>query len=706
MAAMTISNPFKLVSEFQPSGDQPAAIRALTTGLQKGLRDQVLLGVTGSGKTFTMANVIQQLQRPALIIAHNKTLAAQLFREFKELFPENAVDYFVSYYDYYQPEAFIPATATYIEKDSAINDELEKMRLAATMHLIGRRDVIIVASVSCIYGIGAPEDYAEMVVLVEEGQKLTRERLMRSLIEILYERNDRDFSRGTFRVRGDVVDVYPAHADRDALRIEFFGDEVEAVWEIDALTGQKKARLRGESIWPTSNYVTRKDKLERAMKAIREELEERHKEFLSLNKLVEAERVRQRTEYDLELLREMGTCKGIENYSRHLAGRPAGASPTCLLDYFPKDFLLFVDESHVTVPQLNGMFNGDRARKQVLVDHGFRLPSALDNRPLRFEEFLGRVGQTVYVSATPSEWEKQRAGGLVVEQLIRPTGLIDPEIEIRPAQGQVDDLLGLVREHTGRGGRILVTTLTKRMAEELSEYYLDVGVKVKYLHSDVTTIERTALIRELREGKIDVLVGVNLLREGLDIPEVTLVAILDADKEGFLRSPTALVQTCGRAARNLDGRVVMYADRVTDSMKFCLSETARRRERQTAYNAEHNIVPRSIAKKMGEMLNRVRYESDEEEASTSSAGTPSARGRGRGKQQGKARQGGYAAAASGASSVAEDAAFSSDPRALARRLNELRGAMKAAASELRFEDAARLRDEFLALEKRVLVDLA
>ena len=693
------SPPFKLRSEFQPSGDQPRAIEALASGLRQGLPHQVLLGVTGSGKTFTMANVIQEVQRPTLVIAHNKTLAAQLFREFRDLFPENAVDFFVSYYDYYQPEAYLPSSDTYIEKDSSINDELEKMRLAATKHLLERRDVIIIASVSCIYGIGAPEDFAEMVIYLEEGMSIRREELMRKLVELLYERNDFDFHRGTFRARGDTVDIFPAYHDRVAIRVEFFGDEIDAIYEIDALTGQKHTRVVKEGIWPTSHYVMRRDKIKRAIASIEEELELRYAELKAIGKVIEAERLKQRTQYDLELLNEMGTCKGVENYSRHLAGRKAGEPPTCLLDYFPKDFLIFIDESHVTIPQINGMFNGDRSRKSTLVDFGFRLPSALDNRPLRFPEFIERIGQAIYVSATPSEWEKQQSGGIVVEQLIRPTGLIDPVIEVRPAKGQVDDLLGVIRERIAARERVLVTTLTKRMAEELSEYYQEVGVKVKYLHSDITTIERTALIRDLREGKLEVLIGVNLLREGLDIPEVSLVAILDADKEGFLRSPVSLIQTVGRAARNINGLVIMYADTVTESMRLCMDETNRRRETQMAHNESHGITPRSVAKPTGEILERIRYEGDDEPP----AGGGKTNGRKAAARQGRRT---YAdQAAEGAQPLAaEEAVAFRDANAVKRRLAEVKNAMKAAAADLRFEDAARYRDEFLRLEKQLLLE--
>jgi excinuclease ABC subunit B len=678
--------------------------------VKKGLPHQVLLGVTGSGKTFTMANVVQEVQRPTLVLAPNKTLAAQLYREFKDLFPNNAVDYFVSYYDYYQPEAFIPASDTYIEKDSSINDELEKMRLASTQHLLERRDVLVVASVSCIYGIGSPDEYRNLVCYIEEGQEIERDEFLHRLVEILYERNDNDFYRGTFRVRGDVVDVFPANEDRVARRIEFFGDEIDAIYEIDALTGERRDRLHHDALWPTSNYVTRKEKLNRACKTIEEELDLRFAELKAAGKLIEAERLNQRTLYDLEMIREMGTCKGIENYSRHLDGRRPGEPPNTLLNYFPKDFLLVVDESHVAIPQIGGMFNGDRSRKTTLVDHGFRLPSALDNRPLRFEEFQTRVNQVVYVSATPAEYEKEKSGGLVVEQVVRPTGLIDPQIEVRPATGQVDDLLGQIRERVEAGERVLVTTLTKRMAEELTEYYLDVGLKVKYLHSDITTLERSALIRELREGTIDVLIGINLLREGLDIPEVSLVAILDADKEGFLRSAVSLIQTTGRAARNVNGRVIMYADRVTESMQQCIDETDRRRARQEEHNEKHGITPRSVVKKLGPQLVRQKYGADEDDGARHEKGKGVRRrpgARGKPKTMAEAQDG--PARDDAALAVAEDLATlhqvnMEDPKAVRRKLDELRKEMKKAASDLNFEEAARLRDQMLTLEKSLILE--
>jgi excinuclease ABC subunit B len=600
---------FRLVSEFEPRGDQPGAIDSLVESLQAGTRAQTLLGVTGSGKSFTMACVVEKLCRPTLVMAPNKTLAAQLYSEFKQLFPENSVEYFVSYYDYYQPEAYIPTTDTYIEKDSSINDEIDKLRHSTTHSLLTRRDVLVVASVSSIYGLGAPEAYGSMHAYVETGMQLSRDEFLRRLVDMLYERNDIDFHRGTFRVRGDVVEVLPQYESDRAIRVEFFGDEVESIAEIDPLRGKVVSRPKRAMIFAASHYVATEQTLRRACEGIRGELQVRLAELRSAEKLLEAQRLEQRTLYDLEMLEQMGFCHGVENYSRWLDGRGEGDTPYTLFDYFPDDFLLFADESHVTVPQIGGMYRGDRNRKETLVEFGFRLPSALDNRPLRFDEWEARVHQAVFVSATPGDWELERSQGFVVEQIIRPTGLADPQVEVRKASGQVDDLLSAIRQRVEAKERVLVTTLTKRMAEELTEYYAEHGVRVRYLHSDIKTIERTEIIRELREGAFDVLVGINLLREGLDIPEVSLVAILDADKEGFLRSTRSLIQTIGRAARNLNGHVILYADKETNSIRATLQETERRRERQTRYNEEHGITPQTVKKSITSLRDSI-WESD------------------------------------------------------------------------------------------------
>src|ERR1700687_3263234 len=587
---------FRLVSGYRPEGDQPAAIEALTRNVRDGVRQQVLLGVTGSGKTFTMANVDANVNKPTLVIAPNKTLAAQLYNEFKSLFPDNAIRYFVSYYDYYQPEAYVPSTDTYVEKDASINDEIDKLRHSATKALLERNDVLIVASVSCIYGLGEPEMYFEMLVFLEHGQTLDRDKMLRKLVDIAYQRNDYDFHRGTLRVRGDTVEIFPAYEEQRAVRVEFFGDQVEALYEIDALRGKVIRKLQSVAIYPASHYVTTSDRMETAVHNIRQELRERLEYYRRENRLLEAQRLEQRTLYDLELLAEMGFCPGIENYSRHLTGRAPGQAPPTLLDYFPKNALFFIDESHVTVPQIGGMYRGDRSRKQVLVDFGFRLPSALDNRPLNFEEFESHVVSAIYVSATPGDYELQKSGGLVVEQLTRSTGLIDPEIEVRKAGTQVDDLLEEIHKRVEVNERVLVTCLTKKMAEDLTDYYHDLGIRVRYLHSDIETIERVEIIRSLRKGEFDVLVGINLLREGLDLPEVSLVAILDADKEGYLRLARSLIQTIGRAARNVEGKVIMYADTMTDSMRNAIGETDRRRATQVAYSEAHGFPPQSIVK--------------------------------------------------------------------------------------------------------------
>ncbi|HWO76646.1 MAG TPA: excinuclease ABC subunit UvrB [Bacillus sp. (in: firmicutes)] len=606
-----MKDQFQLVSKYQPQGDQPEAIRKLVEGIQQGKKHQTLLGATGTGKTFTVSNVIQEVNKPTLVIAHNKTLAGQLYSEFKEFFPNNAVEYFVSYYDYYQPEAYVPQTDTFIEKDASINDEIDKLRHSATSALFERKDVIIIASVSCIYGLGSPEEYSELVLSLRNGMEIERNQLLHKLVDIQYTRNDIDFRRGTFRVRGDVVEIFPASRDEHCIRVEFFGDEIERIREVDALTGEILGDRDHVAIFPASHFVTREEKMKLAIENIEKELQERLAELRAENRLLEAQRLEQRTKYDLEMMREMGFCSGIENYSRHLTLRPPGSTPYTLLDYFPDDFLLVVDESHVTLPQIRGMFNGDQARKQVLVDHGFRLPSAMDNRPLRFEEFEKRVNQAIYVSATPGPYEQEHCP-IMIEQIIRPTGLLDPTIDVRPIEGQIDDLIGEIQERVKKNERVLVTTLTKKMAEDLTTYLKEVGIKVRYLHSEIKTLERIEIIRELRLGVFDVLVGINLLREGLDIPEVSLVAILDADKEGFLRSERSLIQTIGRAARNANGHVIMYADNMTDSMKKAIDETMRRRTIQEEYNRKHGITPQTIQKGIRDVI-RATYAAEEQE---------------------------------------------------------------------------------------------
>ena len=666
-------SPFKLHSAYVPTGDQPEAIDSLVANLEAGVPEQILLGVTGSGKTFTMANVIARCGRPALVLAPNKTLAAQLYNEFREFFPQNAVEYFVSYYDYYQPEAYVPASDTYIEKDSSINDNIDKLRHAATHALLTRRDVIIVASVSCIYGLGSPEFYARMIIPVEVGQHMSMDALITRLVEVQYERNHYDFHRGTFRVRGDVLEIIPAYHHERALRIEFFGDDIDSMREVDPLTGDVLAEVGKTVIYPASHFVSAQDNLKRTTADIRQELLERLTAFKASGRLVEAQRLEQRTQLDLEMIEELGYCNGIENYSRHLDGRKAGEPPSCLLNYFPEDFILFVDESHITVPQVGGMFKGDRSRKQTLVDYGFRLPSALDNRPLQFDEFRSLLHQVVYVSATPGKYEMDQSQGIISEQIIRPTGLVDPEVEVRPTKGQMEDLLGECRERIRRGERVLVTTLTKRMAEDLTEYCCNMGVNTRYLHSDIDTLERLQIIRALRQGEFDVLVGINLLREGLDIPEVSLVCILDADKEGFLRSTGSLIQTFGRAARNVHGHVILYADTVTASMRAAMDETERRRAKQTAYNTEHSITPRSTRKSLESPLDALYVDT-----SSSSRG----KGKGRASRQDDA-----------VPLTAEDTA------ALVQRLEK---EMREAARELEFERAAALRDRIRALRERLI----
>jgi excinuclease ABC subunit B len=657
---------FKVVSEYKPTGDQPQAIDRLSQGFIDGKKFQTLLGVTGSGKTFTMANIIERLNRPTLIIAHNKTLAAQLYDEFKAFFPNNAVEYFVSYYDYYQPEAYVPQTDTYIEKDSSVNDEIDKLRHSATSALSERRDVIIVASVSCIYGLGAPIDYRTMTLSIRPGMVWERDEVLKRLVEIQYDRNDMNFVRGTFRVRGDVVEVFPAESSDTAIRIEFFGDEIDRISEIDVLTGEIKGIRNHVSIFPASHYVTSGDNLKRALRTISEELDERVKELKSQDKLLEAQRLMQRTNYDMEMIQEMGFCSGIENYSRHLDGREPGSTPHTLIDYFPDDFLIIVDESHVTIPQIGAMYNGDRSRKTSLVEYGFRLPSALDNRPLKFEEFESKINQMLFVSATPNKYEAAHSEA-TVEQIIRPTGLLDPLIEVRPIKGQIDDLVSEINKTTKKGQKVLVTTLTKKMSEDLTDYLRESGIRVKYLHSDIDTLERLEIIRDLRLNVFDVLVGINLLREGLDIPEVSLVAILDADKEGFLRSETSLIQTIGRAARNAEGHVVMYADSITDSMRNAITETNRRRNIQEEYNTEHGIVPKTIIKKVYDIIRAT--ESVEEKKY---------------KNLDKAPE-----------SMSRDE--------LLKNIAQLEKKMRQAASELQFELAAQLRDEIIELKKMSLL---
>jgi len=654
---------FELVSEFAPTGDQPEAITALTQGFQEGKRFQTLLGVTGSGKTFTMANIIQNLQRPALIMAHNKTLAAQLYSEFKEFFPKNAVEYFVSYYDYYQPEAYVPSTDTFIEKDSAINEEIDKLRHSATSSLFERRDVIIIASVSCIYGLGDPAEYQENMLSLRPGMERDRDQVLRRLVDIQYNRNDLNFQRGTFRVRGDVVEIFPANSSENALRVEFFGDEIDRITEIHALTGDIIGLRNHITIFPASHFVTGAEKMEAAVLGIERELNEQIERFKAEDKLIEAQRIMQRTRYDIEMMKEIGFCSGIENYSRHLAGRSAGSTPHTLLDYFPEDFIIFADESHVTIPQVRGMYEGDRSRKNTLVEFGFRLPSALDNRPLRFDEFEERINQMLFVSATPNVYEKQHTQQ-VVEQIIRPTGLLDPEVIVKPVKGQIDDLLGEIHKVTEQGLKVLVTTLTKKMAEDLTHYLSEAGVRVRYLHSDIDTLERIEIIRDLRLDVFDVLVGINLLREGLDIPECALVAILDADKEGFLRSETALIQTIGRAARNVESHVVMYADTVTDSMARAISETNRRRGIQEASNEAHGWTPRSITKKVRELIRATATPEKDK------------------KQKGLAK----------------------DPESMNREelvaaIKALEKKMRQAATELQFEQAAAFRDEIVGMKQ-------
>ncbi len=665
---------FNLQSPYKPMGDQPEAIAQLLDGIKKGYRDQVLLGATGTGKTFAMANIIQQLQMPALVMAHNKTLAAQLYAEFKEYFPDNAVEYFVSYYDYYQPEAYVPQHDLYIEKETEINEEIDRLRLAATTALMSRKDVIIVASVSCIYGLGSPEAYGKTVINLETGAIFRRNALLRQLVESQYQRNDIELKPGTFRVRGDTLEIFPAYEDHKVFRISFFGDEVERIMELNPLTGEVYSEPQKVDVFPAKHYITEEQRLKKAIGDIENELEDRIKYFKENDKFLEAQRIEQRTRYDLEMLREVGYCSGIENYSRHLDQRPAGSAPWTLMDYLPSDYLLFIDESHMTIPQVRGMFNGDRSRKSVLSEYGFRLPSAIDNRPLTFEEFEEHMGYTIYTSATPGPYELNRADQ-VAEQIIRPTGLVDPEVEVRPTRGQVDDLLKEIRQRVEQGERVLVTTLTKRMAEDLSEYLMELGIKVHYLHSEVETLERIGILRDLRLGVFDVIVGINLLREGLDLPEVSMVAILDADKQGFLRSATALIQTIGRAARNINGKVIMYADNITEAMKTAIDETNRRRKKQSDYNEAHGIIPVSITKTVRDLTERL------------SAGV-----------------GAHAVAEGGAAYAVDKKASGFMPKTeLQRLIAELEKQMKQAAKDLEFEKAAALRDQIFEL-KAILVE--
>ena len=664
-------HPFEIISSFSPAGDQPKAIDLLTAGLERGHREQILLGVTGSGKTFTMAGIVARVQRPTLVIAPNKILAAQLFSEFRELFPHNAVEYFVSYYDYYQPEAYIPQSDTYIEKDSSINDAIDKMRHSATRSLLTRRDVLIVASVSCIYGLGSPEEYRNMHLFLTCGEEIPPEEVQRRLVFMQYERNDFSFHRSTFRVRGDVIDIFPAHEEERAVRVEYFGDTIESITLIDSLRGVVMAELDEYTVFPGSHFVTSKERMQIALRTVKKELNERLAELEQENRLVERQRLEQRTMFDLEMMQELGYCNGIENYSRHLTGKPQGMPPPNLLDYFPEDYLLFIDESHIGIPQLNGMFNGDRSRKQTLVDYGFRLPSALDNRPLQFEEFEQRVNQVIYVSATPGPYEMNQAGERIVEQVIRPTGLVDPKIEVRPAAHQVDDLLHEIRLRSERGEAVLVTTLTKRMAEDLTDYYEKLGVRVRYLHSEIKTLERVELVRDLRNGEFNVLIGINLLREGLDIPEVSLVAVLDADKEGFLRSERSLIQTCGRAARNAAGMVIMYGDEITGSMQRTIDETNRRRSMQALYNRENEITPETVKSPVKDTIHQylkeAGYDFDEADA--------------------------------GSASSAEEEPFYGSIKELEKEIGRLEEQMNQAAAELAFEEAAVLRDKIKALRK-------
>jgi excinuclease ABC subunit B len=660
---------FRVAAGFEPGGDQPQAIAELVRGLEAGAQHQVLLGVTGSGKTFAVAKVIEAVNRPTLVIAHNKTLAAQLFQEFREFFPDNAVEYFVSYYDYYQPEAYVPASDTYIEKEATINDEIDRMRLSATRSLFEREDVVIVASVSCIYGLGSPEAYYGMLLHLGQGDVVDRGNVLRKLVEIQYERNDYDLKRGTFRVRGDVIEIVPGYDDM-GVRIELFGDEVESIAQFDPITGKKLWPLKAVTIFPKTHYVASRDRTVRAVGTIREELDWFHRKLVSEGKLLEAQRIQQRTLFDLEMLQEVGYCHGIENYSRHFTGRGPGEPPPTLMDYLPKGTVVVIDESHQTVPQVRGMYHGDRSRKETLVEYGFRMPSALDNRPLNFEEFERRIGQTIYVSATPGPYELEKTRGVVVEQIIRPTGLTDPEVEVRPVAGQVDDLLGEIRERVARNERVLVTTLTKRMAEDLTEYYAEIGVRCRYLHSDIDTLERVRILRELRLGEFDVLIGINLLREGLDLPEVSLVAILDADKEGYLRSAGSLIQTIGRAARNVEGKAILYADRETDSMRYALNETLRRRRLQEEHNRKHGVTPESIVKSIRGVMG---VERDSREASSAEA-------------------------------VAEDRVLFGGREEIEREVERLSRAMKKASKELEFEKAAELRDRIRELKQLELFE--